>query len=970
MKFNDIKNNIIVTSTTKIKLSDLPDLIRAKKVNITKGFSLSNWKNGIIHLKNFESSDALTFDFYDHTNQNEIEDKLKKLNIKYLIINSKSSGVTKNSTQCIRFHIILPLKTSIESAKEHIRMMHELNRQLFYSKAKELLFTPTSFLYYSRKGAKSFLNNTNGLQYIDEIDLQAKLYDDVSRSFEPLREVKFHKKLRRNGEEFYSYKFDDSNIEYIDFSDKITPITKVRKEPQRIICPFHNNEVAHEAEIQLIKNKVEIFCNEHNQIFTPIIEFPRSAEEGIEETEIFDLESKGFIIGMLNDHDGTYFIYNKRKNNLDTYKESAFKNIINIMYKKFYPKATMSGTSYYYRMKRHRNIYRITYNPKFWEAEGFSRFESYINLAKISKFPTDSDQISTILKSLNKYGWQDTMHRFLPFTTLLLQNIMGEGFKTSALQYFLNWLAGVIVYREKAKTALIFNGHPRNGVYALREYILRPLLDSQNFETVPASQVLEKFNDFIVGKSLVLIEGTVRTDGESFQVVSRIENWVNNPTLTVNKKLQAQYKTENNTNFIWFTTRGLPTGFSTNDSIFSVFRGFTKLNSLKAGNRNIEESDIFSKISIELHSFNIFLKLWDFDPLLFDIPYANEHRKILLDRTGNHIWETLSTITDPNFAYQNIKNTTSDVNELQTLLVEAFSTKTIPYIPLNLLTILHNQLHQELLTAKKVSLEIRNLLGINKTDRQRFGYEKKITAGFFLNELQKGMKRAEGTLNEKLRRTYLPLSSAAYRDSVSKKLLRNSLPQLSQTIEDFHQLFTERPLYQIKDGKITIRDDKESVEANFSIIVNHRDDNIITDGDKKRMNIHYTEFGDQDTENFLPLEERKYLNHRMVNQFFSPGEIDALLDYLNTHFNLALSKTPVRDIIVEETGGSMNAVKYKLKLDQASERWMTELDLAIYLFIPDNFNLRNVNIIAPLFRPSSELPDSEIVLVNREILYR
>ena len=945
MLISDIKNKIIVTSTSDVEFSELHDLIRRKKVTVSEGYSFTKWKDGIIHTNNFEHADALIFDFFDYTKKNIILDKLEEINVKYLIVDSRNNNVFKNGNHCERFHLILPLKSSITDSIEYKRIMKELNQSVFHSRAKEFLFTPESFLYYSRTQATCHLNEEKSLKYIDEINLQEELYKDKSKSFYPLHGVKFRRKLKRGDTVYTCFSFDDRNIEYIQFADMKTRIRDVTETAQRIICPFHNNEVAHEAEIRYIKGKIEVHCLEHNQIFTPNVEIVHSMEEELSESETYDLEDKGFTIGMLNDHDGTYFVFNKTTKDIDVYKDSAFKSVINAMYRCYFPKATMTGYSYFNKMRKYRKVYRIVQNPRSWEAEKHSKYESYINLSALIAFRVDSQLTKKILKYKTKYCWEKTMHKFMPSTTLLLQNIMGEGFKTSSLKFFLNWLVGVYVYREKAKSAIIFNGHPRNGIHILVNTILKSIFDKSNIEHVHIGRVMEKFNDFLVGNSVIFIEGIPRTEGESYQVVDKIENWVNNPIISVNKKLQAQYKTNNDSSIIWFSSRGLPSGFSRNDSTFSVFRGFTDLNSIKLGNRNVEEQEFTFNISKELHALVIFLKLWNFDELLFNRPYENEHRDVITNRSENLIWDTIELIIDPDFDYRNVRNTIDDANELQTLLVEAFSVIE-PYIPLSLLTMLHNYLHHDLITVKKISIEIRNLLGISKTDRQRFGYDRRPTAGFYLKELVNGVKRARGKLNEQKRKSYSRVDSPEYRDSIPKKYTRNAIPQLTQDVEEYHKLFIERPLYQLKGGTTSASIGERNFDLEFNIVIHHREHNLITLGDMQRMKIHYVEYGDQDAEDFLPIEDTKYLEHYHINQLFSPGETDDLIEHIERLTSVSLVKKPASHVLIEDNHDTKNAVKFTFKLKDARRHWIADLDFTMYLYFPE-VNLKDTNIKVP-----------------------
>lgn len=155
-----------------------------------------------------------------------------------------------------------------------------------------------------------------------------------------------------------------------------------------------------------------------------------------------------------------------------------------------------------------------------------------------------------------------------PVIMMFAQSMCGDARSTEG---FINWLAFIFQYRIKAETAWLLWGTEGTGKGKFLQHVCRPLFGENNVSQVLMSNVDSTFNALLEGKLLVNIdEAEMSRTRDKPEAMSKLRNWITEPTIVVNKKNVTEREVPSFANFIITANSFRPLMISAGDRRFHV----------------------------------------------------------------------------------------------------------------------------------------------------------------------------------------------------------------------------------------------------------------------------------------------------------------------------------------------------------------------------------------------------------------
>lgn len=185
--------------------------------------------------------------------------------------------------------------------------------------------------------------------------------------------------------------------------------------------------------------------------------------------------------------------------------------------------------------------------------------------------PQDDVVVDTDAKRINTFVLPKLMRRGVKGTYPLIQRIIDHAIGTGPVQeHFLNWLAVIIQYRIKTKTAWILHGTEGTGKGLIVNEVLKPIMQ-QYVTAIRTKDLVSEFNEWIE-KSLIVfvdeVEVTTMEDEEG--AGGKIRNLITEPVLSIRRMRTDAYNAENFSNFILASNKLVPVRIPPGDRRFNV----------------------------------------------------------------------------------------------------------------------------------------------------------------------------------------------------------------------------------------------------------------------------------------------------------------------------------------------------------------------------------------------------------------
>lgn len=921
MNIFKVEKNFKVSTPTHVDLNDtnqVKEFLTSHTPQEGYGYCFSSFNDNLLTKDNFVSTSALLLDFNGRMNKSEIDEILTAVDIKAMLISSKGHFSYATHTAKPHYHLILSLKSPIED-KEIFKNLYSSVSRLFKNAPNQYMNSVDRYFIYSPENA-DIVSYMGKSQHIDEVDLSLHLSDN--QPFYAMSPLRYSGKKK----DFTTYQImNPRNLEVYDLNNQ--PFDLFSGRTGEIYCPFHNNTAAHPAKVSTKKDKIEIECADHRQIFFfADDDIPRTPEQEVYNSDIDDFEKKGYIVGQLCEKNETFFIKAPGESKIAVFVENSFKTAVNILYKRLYPKNTMSGYSYFSKIKKYKNLFAITDSPKQRHISYQNAYITDLNL--FSGYPLRKplkDSYNEIYVYLAEHGWRSTLQKYVPYTSLLLHNLMRSDFEIEGLYWFINWLVGIFVYLEKAPTSVIFHSNAKSGYHILFDYIITPLFGKDRVIQVLQSMHSASDNSYLEAKTIISVSEPSFCRKDSYDMVRNITSWTSSKDVTIVRNRQPSYTLQNNCNFIWNVTSNLPSGFSQNDATFSVFKSFTAISSLRGPDGNLLSEEILrNKLSAELKHFSQILLAWDFDSKKFSQVYHSSLRDMMLERDSSALYELLFDLVNFTSPSDLVGENHRDAPDLYKRIADIYKNPEQRFIPSAILTEIYNARTGEGITTNKLSRNIKLLIE-TETVTTRIDSKNKPTKGYYIKDIESGLNTLKGKALSKNGIDYKPLTNRIFDTT-------NRAPQQDISFTGLHQfstteqmLFSSRPIYtlEVKGLEFTNPANYDKISADMYLCAADRDEHLFLKSEFEALKPYIIAYGDDESLDLTPLERRIPLEREDMDQFFVKSEADHLSRYLQASFSLTASIIPPKDIVL----GSKYASERDIPRSQATRIMLNLKDL-------------------------------------------
>lgn len=135
----------------------------------------------------------------------------------------------------------------------------------------------------------------------------------------------------------------------------------------------------------------------------------------------------------------------------------------------------------------------------------------------------------------------------------------------------LNWISFIFQKREKTGSAWLLWGIQGSGKGMLMEHVIKPIFGVNATSQILMSTIDAGFNALLEGKLIVNIdEAAMSRSRDKIEVMSKLKNWVTEPTIIINQKGEAHREVESFINFIFTSNDTRPIIIDDDDRRFHV----------------------------------------------------------------------------------------------------------------------------------------------------------------------------------------------------------------------------------------------------------------------------------------------------------------------------------------------------------------------------------------------------------------
>lgn len=238
--------------------------------------------------------------------------------------------------------------------------------------------------------------------------------------------------------------------------------------------------------------------------------------------------------------------------------------------------------------------------------------------------------ISPLLKKKTMKGKFDNIKE-------LILNLVGDN--KEEYNYFISWIGWQIQNPlNRLPTSIILQGEHGTGKTKFCELILKNIF-GQNFCEIGQTDINKEYNDFIVGKQLIVANEVIHNDNKLL-IPDKLKNYVTDEFLSINRKFKDTIYVKNFSQWIFISNNDMPLKIEKGDRRYTVF----KSKKLKDGFTLI--SNLLKNLEDELISFLHELKTIKIDYNYVATPLMNDAKLDLLKLSQNSVEEFISYIKE------------------------------------------------------------------------------------------------------------------------------------------------------------------------------------------------------------------------------------------------------------------------------------------------------------------------------------
>lgn len=213
------------------------------------------------------------------------------------------------------------------------------------------------------------------------------------------------------------------------------------------------------------------------------------------------------------------------------------------------------------------------------------------------------------------------------------------------VDYFWNWLAGIVQGLDMTGTAWILQGIQGTGKGLIYNKILMPLFGHQNTVSKRMEEMESEFTGFMENKFIVFIDEIEKIDS-MFQsrLSAKLRTLIAEPEISVRKMYTAPYMAKNYSNLILSSNQVTPVDLPPDDRRHNV--GLFQTEKLQ-----ITQHEIDNVIPAELPALMTFLKSYAVDPPKLRTPLKNSARTTLISTNRTALDTALDALNTGDLAF-------------------------------------------------------------------------------------------------------------------------------------------------------------------------------------------------------------------------------------------------------------------------------------------------------------------------------
>lgn len=224
--------------------------------------------------------------------------------------------------------------------------------------------------------------------------------------------------------------------------------------------------------------------------------------------------------------------------------------------------------------------------------------------------------------------------------------ISAHGGSHEAVTYFLNWLAHIFQTRQRSNTAWVWHGVQGTGKGMIINNVIIPLFGENVVKQVLYSLIDTKFNAFMDGALFLFVdEASLSHTTDREDLMSKLKNWITEPTIQINEKGLTEHKVKNFVNMIFASNSIKPVVVENSDRRFNVAEHQPM--------RLIYTPNEYAALATgeELPHFAQLLGQWQVDEAKLLTPYAGEAKGRMYEATHSLVERVARAIQEGDTAF-------------------------------------------------------------------------------------------------------------------------------------------------------------------------------------------------------------------------------------------------------------------------------------------------------------------------------
>lgn len=254
----------------------------------------------------------------------------------------------------------------------------------------------------------------------------------------------------------------------------------------------------------------------------------------------------------------------------------------------------------------------------------------------------DNCTINTFSPSIYMKAQAKKVTKCPPTIFKVLHHALGSD--VDITEHFINWIACVLQYRDRNKTAWVMHGTQGTGKGILTNNILRPIFGAAHTASRRMEELGEKYNQFMKSALLVFVdEVQIKALQNEKGVMAKLKNFITEENVPMREMHSNAMEMRNYSNWIFMSNMSDPVMIDKNDRRFNV-GAYQK-------DRIIITNADLAKIEKELQSFHDFLLSYPADLDKAGEVLLTADRQTMIDISEESMDTVASALLEGNFGF-------------------------------------------------------------------------------------------------------------------------------------------------------------------------------------------------------------------------------------------------------------------------------------------------------------------------------